>query len=76
MGGSGEAANLRAVCSVCNEGAANLTLDRPSLLKLMVQIRRATSADQIAAMRWLQAKFPAEAAGLSDDPDDRQLRLF
>lgn len=39
MGGSDEASNLRATCSVCNEGAKNLTLDRPSLLKLLVQVR-------------------------------------
>lgn len=30
MGGSDDSTNLRAICSVCNEGAANLTLDRPS----------------------------------------------
>ena len=47
MGGKDEAGNLRAVCSVCNEGARNLTLDRPSLQKLLIQIRRATGADQL-----------------------------
>ena len=30
MGGSDEASNLRAICSICNEGTRNLTLDRPS----------------------------------------------
>lgn len=57
MGGSGGLENLRAVCSVCNEGAANVTADRPSLLKLMTQVRRATIADQRALLDWLHGKF-------------------
>lgn len=58
MGGSDEASNLRALCSVCNEGARNLTLDRPSAAKLLVQVRRATSTDQLAVLDWLKTKFP------------------
>jgi len=58
LGGSDEASNLRALCSVCNEGAANLTLDRPSLHKLLVQVRRATAADQREILNWLRTKFP------------------
>jgi len=58
QGGSDEASNLRALCSVCNEGAANLTLDRPSLHKLLVQVRRATASDQRELLKWLQTKFP------------------
>jgi 5-methylcytosine-specific restriction endonuclease McrA len=57
-GGTDDANNLRSLCSVCNEGARNLTLDRPSSLKLLIQIRRATKADQIAVLSWLQTKFP------------------
>lgn len=57
MGGSDEASNLRAICSVCNEGAKNLTLDRPSLQKLLIQVRRATGSDQLALFDWLQRKF-------------------
>jgi HNH endonuclease len=64
MGGSDEASNLRAICSVCNEGASNSTLTRPDLLKLMTQIRRATASDQIDALKWLLKKFPAQAARL------------
>ena len=60
MGGKDEAGNLRAVCSVCNEGARNLTLDRPSLQKLLIQVRRATGADQLEVLRWLLKKFPTE----------------
>jgi hypothetical protein len=58
LGGSDEPSNLRALCSVCNEGAANLTLDRPSLHKLLIQVRRATSGDQREVLKWLQTKFP------------------
>jgi hypothetical protein len=64
MGGTDDPANLRALCSVCNEGAANLTLDRPSYEKLLIQIRRATGADQLKALEWLIQKFPAQAAEL------------
>lgn len=58
MGGSDDASNLRALCSVCNEGARNLTLDRPTAAKLLIQIRRATSADQLEVLKWLLQKFP------------------
>lgn len=60
MGGTDEAGNLRAVCSICNEGARNLTLDRPSLHKLLIQVRRATGTDQRAVLLWLLKKFPGE----------------
>lgn len=61
MGGRDDTANLRALCSVCNEGARNLTLDRPSLQKLLIQVRRATGADQLGVLRWLIRKFPKQA---------------
>ena len=61
MGGSDDATNLRALCSVCNEGAANLTLTRPTAEKLLVQVRRANAADQLAVLDWLVQKFPNEA---------------
>ena len=60
MGGSDDPSNLRAICSVCNEGAANLTADRPSAQKLLAQIRRATASDQREVLRWLLRKFPSE----------------
>jgi 5-methylcytosine-specific restriction endonuclease McrA len=62
MGGADDPSNLRAVCSVCNEGARNLTLDRPSLQKLLIQVRRATGADQLELLHWLAQKFPKQAA--------------
>lgn len=58
MGGVDEASNLRAICSVCNEGASNATLTRPDLQKLLVQVRRATSQDQREVLAWLIKKFP------------------
>jgi hypothetical protein len=57
LGGSDDANNLKAICSVCNEGAANITLQRPDLNKLMVQVRRATAADQRELLLWLKTKF-------------------
>lgn len=57
MGGTDDAANLKAICSVCNEGAANITLQRPDLMKLLVQVRRATASDQRELLAWLKQKF-------------------
>ena len=59
-GGQDTPENLRALCSVCNEGASNITTDRPSALKLLTQIRRARSVEQLEVLRWLMKKFPNE----------------
>ncbi len=67
QGGSDDPSNLRAICSVCNEGASNLTLDRPQALKLLTQIRRAPSSDQIQVLDWLLRKFPKQARQIIDD---------
>lgn len=58
MGGTDDIANLKAVCSVCNEGARNLAVDRPSSRKLLIQVRRASGADQLEVLRWLISKYP------------------
>lgn len=63
-GGNDEPSNLRAICSVCNEGAANCTMIRPDLKQLLVQVRRATSPDQLEMLQWLIKKFPKQAAAL------------
>jgi len=60
-GGSDDPSNLRAICSVCNEGAQNATLIRPDLKQLLIQIRRGTSTDQLVVLKWLIAKFPKQA---------------
>ena len=62
MGGGDTAGNLKAVCSVCNEGAKNLTLDRPSVQKLLIQVRRATGADQLQLLKWLISKYPVQGS--------------
>ena len=61
MGGTDEPNNLRAICSVCNEGASNLTLNRPDTIKLIAQVRRAPAKDQIDVLKWLIQKFPKRA---------------
>lgn len=61
QGGTDDYLNLRALCSVCNEGAANITLDRPSSEKLLIQIRRAGGLEQLKALEWLIRKFPKQS---------------
>lgn len=62
MGGTDSPNNLRAICSVCNEGASNLTLNRPETIKLIAQVRRAPSKDQLDVLKWLIQKFPKQTA--------------
>ena len=53
----GEATNQPiwcAICSVCNEGASNVTLTRPDLQKLLVQIRRARQQISWKCFEWLR----------------------
>jgi len=64
MGGSDEPGNLRAICSVCNEGASNLTLNRPQAIKLLAQLRRAPTSDQLDVLKWIVEKFPKQTEGL------------
>jgi len=61
MGGTDDPSNLRAICSVCNEGASNITLTRPDLQKLLIQVRRATNGDQLELLKWLLNKFPEQS---------------
>jgi HNH endonuclease len=67
QGGTDDPPNLRAICSVCNEGASNLTLERPSSLKLLAQVRRAKGDDQVELLRWLVRKFPKQAEDFLDE---------
>lgn len=60
QGGTDDPSNLRALCSVCNEGASNLTLERPSVQKLLIQVRRAKGGDQLELLRWLIKKYPKQ----------------
>ncbi len=61
MGGTDEPSNLRAICSVCNEGAANITIDRPTSAKLLAQLRRAPGHEQLEVLEWLVRKYPGQA---------------
>lgn len=66
QGGTDDPSNLRALCSVCNEGASNLTLERPSVQKLLIQVRRAKGGDQVEVLKWLVKKFPAQTKEFLD----------
>lgn len=57
LGGKDTISNLRALCSNCNQGAKNLTLEKPKKVWLLQQIRRAGIDEQKAVLEWLQSKF-------------------
>ncbi len=67
LGGTDDPSNLRALCSVCNEGAANITLPRPDSMQLLVQIRRASRISQLEALEWLANKFPEQTKNMVRD---------
>ena len=62
-GGRDELSNLRALCSTCNQGAKNIVQEPPSWTWLLTQLRRASIADQRAALDWLQRKFGDKGQG-------------
>lgn len=53
QGGTNDPANLRALCSVCNEGAHNATLPRQQAIWLLAQVRRAGRQEQTEVLKWL-----------------------
>lgn len=57
LGGRDELSNLRSLCSTCNEGAKNVTQQKPSTIWLLSQIRRAGLEGQRAVLAWLGKKF-------------------
>lgn len=57
LGGKDEFANLRALCSTCNQGAKNITSEKPTAIWLLSQVRRAGQAEQRAVFEWLRTKF-------------------
>jgi hypothetical protein len=57
LGGKDELSNLRALCSTCNQGAKNITAEKPTAIWLLGQIRRAGQDEQKAVYEWLRSKF-------------------
>jgi hypothetical protein len=57
LGGKDELTNLRALCSTCNQGAKNVTSEKPSAIWLLSQIRRAGIDEQRTVFNWLAKKF-------------------
>lgn len=71
-GGTDEPENLRALCSVCNEGLANLSLPRPPAERLLIQLRRAAGNDQRRVLAWLIQKYPQQAKALLAEQEQQQ----
>jgi hypothetical protein len=59
LGGKDELANLRTLCSKCNQGAKNVTQEKPTTIWLLSQVRRAGHDEQRAVFDWLRKKFGA-----------------
>lgn len=57
LGGKDELSNLRALCSACNQGAKNITGEKPTAIWLLSQVRRAGQDEQRAVFGWLLKKF-------------------
>jgi 5-methylcytosine-specific restriction endonuclease McrA len=57
LGGKDELSNLRTLCSTCNQGAKNITSEKPTWIWLLSQIRRSGQDEQLAALKWLSKKF-------------------
>lgn len=60
LGGEDILSNLRTLCSTCNQGAKNITAEKPSTIWLLSQVRRAGAAEQRAVYEFLQRKFDPE----------------
>ena len=56
-GGKADLDNLRAMCSICNEGASNVSPARPNVSQILALLRRAHPDEQRAALEWLKQKF-------------------
>ena len=52
-----------------NEGASNLTLDKPSARKLKAQVRRAPGKDQVEVLKLLVMKYPEQTKNIMKELD-------
>ena len=57
LGGKDELSNFRALCSSCNQGAKNITGEKPTAIWLLSQVRRVGQDEQRAVFEWLHKKF-------------------
>ncbi len=57
LGGLDDLSNLRTLCSTCNQGAKNITGEKPTGIWLLSQVRRAGQDEQRAVFEWLRKKF-------------------
>lgn len=57
LGGLDDLSNLKTLCSTCNQGAKNITGEKPTAIWLLSQVRRANQDDQITVYNWLAKKF-------------------
>jgi len=51
----------QALCSTCNQGAKNITGEKPTGIWLLSQIRRAGQDEQRAVFNWLSKRFGKES---------------
>jgi 5-methylcytosine-specific restriction endonuclease McrA len=63
LGGKDELSNLRVLCSTCNQGAKNITAEKPRGIWLLSQVRRAGGDEQKAVFDWLKTKFETSGGG-------------
>lgn len=57
VGRKDEFSNLQALCSTCNQGAKDITSEKPTWIWLLSQVRRAGQDEQLAVLKWLREKF-------------------
>jgi hypothetical protein len=48
---------VRVLCSTCNQGAKNITPEKPTIIWLLSQVRRAGLHEQRTVFEWLSTKF-------------------
>lgn len=61
LGGKDELANLRTLCSTCNQGAKNVTSLKPDTIWLLAQVRRASRDVQREVYDWLRKVFEGDS---------------